>query len=89
MNNPYYRYALAQHAYRNRDYDEALSQIQVAMRKESREHRFYFLRGLSLWGKGQNDSAISNVRRAIRMAKEEEPLQRYERQLEEWLAARG
>ncbi len=89
LNNPYYRYALAQHAYRNGDYDEALSQIQVAMRKQSREHRFYFLRGLSLWHMGENQSAINNVKRAIRMARDDEPVEKYEQQLEEWLATRG
>ena len=89
LNNPYYRYALAQHAYRNGDYDQALSQINVAMRKQSREHRFYFLRGLSLWHIGESESAILNVKRAIRMAREGEPVQRYEQQLEEWLATRS
>jgi len=88
-NNPYYRYALAQHAYRNGHYDEALNQITVALRKQSREHRFYYLRGLSLWNIGENQSAINNVKRAIRMAKEEEPAEQYEQQLEEWLASRG
>lgn len=87
LNNPYYRYALAQHAYRNGDYDEALSQIKIAMRKQGREHRFYFLRGLSLWHIGENESAIDNVKRAIRMAKEVEPVEKYEQQLAEWLAS--
>jgi Flp pilus assembly protein TadD len=89
LNNPYYRYALAQHAYRNGNYDEALTQITVAMRKQSREHRFYFLRGLSLWNIGENESAINNVKRAIRMAKDDEPIEQYEQQLEEWLASNG
>ncbi len=89
LNNPYYRYALAQHAYRNGDFDEALSQIKVAMRKQSREHRFYFLRGLSLWNKGESKSAINNVKRAIRIADDEEPVAVYEQQLEEWLASNG
>ena len=89
LNNPYYRYALAQHAYRNGDYDEALQQIKVAMRKQSGEHRFYFLRGLSLWHIGENESAINNVKRAIRMAHDEEPVQQYEQQLQEWLASNG
>lgn len=89
LNNPYYRYALAQHAYRNGDYDEALVQIKVAMRKQSREHRFYFLRGLSQWHIGENDSAINSVKRAIRMAHDDGPAAKYEQQLEEWLASSG
>jgi len=89
LNNAYYRYALAQHAYRNGDYDKALSQIKVAMRKQHREHRFYFLYGLSLWHIGKPQSAISNVKRAIRMADEDGSVSVYEKQLEEWLASQG
>lgn len=89
LRDPYYRYALAEHAYRRGAYDEALVQLDAALGRAHDEHRFYYLRGLSLWQLGEADSAISNLRRAIKVAEESKSLTLYQRQLEEWQGSRG
>ena len=44
--NPYYHYALAEGAYRDGDYANALSEIKSAISRKRDDHRFYFLEGL-------------------------------------------
>lgn len=89
LRDPYYRYALAESAYRRGAYDEALQQLDAALGQHRGDHRFYYLRGLSLWQLGQTDSAISNLRRAMDATEESKPLALYQRQLETWQDSRG
>lgn len=92
LKNPYYRYALAQNAYRSGDYDDALQLLDYAVRRRSHEHKFYFLRGLSLQALGHSDEAISDVKKAIKLTDkeyEESTIERYQHQLDEWLSSRS
>lgn len=84
LRDPYFRFALAQNAYHVGHYDEALRQLDVATRRYDVDHRFYYLRGLSFWQLGDERSAIDNVRKAIRIAAEQDSVGRYQRTLQEW-----
>lgn len=90
LRNPYYRYALAQNAYRRGAYHEALSQLDAALDKRRSEPRFYYLRGLSQWQLGDPDSAVSDMKRAIKVAMQEnDGSALYRRQLQEWQDSQG
>ena len=92
LKNPYYRYALAQNAYRSGDYNDALQLLDYAVRRRSNEHKFYFLRGLSLQALGHSDEAINDVKKAIKLTDkefEESTAERYQIQLQEWLSSRS
>lgn len=89
LRNPYYRYALAQRAYRRGAYDEARNQLDVALRGRRDEARFYYLRGMSLWKLGEPGSAMDDLRRAIKVAREDDTVALYQRQLDEWQDDKG
>jgi Flp pilus assembly protein TadD len=89
LRNPYYRYALAQRAYRLGAYDEARVQLDLALSGKRDESRFYYLRGMSLWKLGEATSAVDDMRKAIRIAREEDVMALYQRQLDEWRGGAG
>ncbi|MGQ9424950.1 tetratricopeptide repeat protein [Gilvimarinus sp. F26214L] len=89
LRNPYYRYALAQHAFNRGNYAEALHQLDEAVERRRSEPRFFYLRGLSRWQLGDRDSAINDVKRAAAIATDSDPQVRYQRQLEKWQASQG
>lgn len=89
LRNPYYRYALAQRAYRRGAYDEARTQLDLALRGKRNESRFYYLRGMSLWKLGESDSAMDDLERAIKIASEGDTVALYQRQLDEWQGSKG
>lgn len=89
LRNPYYRYALAQHAYRRSAYDEALAQLDSAVAKKRDEPRFYYLRGLAQWQLGDSDAARRDMKQAIEIAQESSTLALYQRQLQEWQDSNG
>lgn len=92
LKNPYYRYALAQNAYFKGDYNDALELVNDALRQESKEHKFYFLRGLSLQALGRNNAAVSSVKRAIKLTDknyEQQAIENYQSQLDEWSQSKG
>lgn len=89
MRNPYYNYAMAQNAYRNGEYEDAFSLVNTAVSRYRREHRFYYLRGLSRWKLGEPDAAIRDLKRAIAMGKRDsvsydDLVLSYQLQLEKW-----
>ncbi|GAB1265834.1 tetratricopeptide repeat protein [Aurantivibrio infirmus] len=84
LRNPYYRYALAQNAYQNGEYDDALALMDRAVRVYREEHRFYYLRGLSLWRLGNTKKAVINMRRAMRVTSDEELISQYQDLIAEW-----
>ncbi|GAB1262856.1 tetratricopeptide repeat protein [Aurantivibrio plasticivorans] len=95
LRNPYYRFALAQQAYRKGEFQTVVEQMDIAIRRHSVEHRFYYLRGISLWELEERDAAIKSLRRAIKLGKADGAsvgttfLGEYEQQLSHWLADRG
>jgi len=89
MDNPYYNYAMAQSAYHNADYEKAVTLVNEALTRYRREHRFYYLRGLSLWQLGDSQAAIKDVKRAIKMGQQDiashtDEVADYRQQLAEW-----
>ena len=84
LRDPFFRYALAENAYKTGEYDEALRQLDAALRRNDLDHRFHYLRGLSFWELGDERSAIASLRKAIRIAGEPAPVGRYQRTLEAW-----
>lgn len=89
LRNPYYRYALAQRAYRRGAYDEARDLLDRALSGKRDEPRFYYLRGMSLWKLGEPTSAMDDLRKAIKVAREEDSMALYQRQLDEWQGGAG
>lgn len=84
MRNPYYRFALAQRAYRRGAYQEALVQLDAALERPRDDPRFYYLRGLSFWQLGDSNAAISDMEQAIRVATEADTVAVYQQQLRQW-----
>jgi len=82
--DPYYRYALAQNAYQKGEYDEAVTLMNAVVRTYPEEHRFYHLRGLSLWRLGETKKALINVRRAMRVTRDEKLISRYQQLIATW-----
>lgn len=82
--DPYYRYALAQNAYQKGEYDNALTLMNAVVRIYPEEHRFYHLRGLSLWRLGNTKKALFNVRRAMRVTSDEKQISQYQELIAKW-----
>lgn len=79
--NPYYLGRLAERALENKDYSQAASLAKQAIRKQSDEHRFYFIATKAYFLQGKHDSAEKYLRKAIKFANSESPRSRYERKL--------
>jgi Flp pilus assembly protein TadD len=75
--NPYYHYALAEGAYRDGDYANALSEIKNAISRKRDDHRFYFLEGLIHYRRGDVADARSSIATAERLSNQNETKQRY------------
>lgn len=76
--NPYYYYYLAGVAYGDLKLDEALGQIEHAIRLKHDEHQFYFLRGLIHYKLGKRDEARSDFAEAHEYAEYDDVKRRYE-----------
>jgi Flp pilus assembly protein TadD len=68
MQNPYYRYFLAQTAFDRQDYQAAIGHLKVAVRQKETEDRFMALLGLSYLRQGDVESARSWISRAEAVA---------------------
>jgi Flp pilus assembly protein TadD len=75
--NPYYHYALAEGAYRDGNYEIALSEIKSAISRKRDDHRFYFLEGLIHYRRGDVIDARSSIATAERLSNEQADKQRY------------
>lgn len=71
MRNPYYRYAMAQQAFQDKDYRTAITHLKYAVRKKEWEDRFYFLLGLSYLQLGNDQQARRWLTRAEEVAQDE------------------
>lgn len=65
--DPYYLYALAQHAYKNKQYSEAIEYAQQALSIRE-DHNFEYLLGVSYWYQGKKDLANLALTRAKELA---------------------
>ncbi len=75
--NPYYHYELAETAYRDGDYDRALSEIKHAISLKRDDHRLYFLEGLIHYRLGDVADARSAIATAERVSDEADVKERY------------
>lgn len=84
LGNPYYRYALAQQAYRRGDFHEVLAQLDEAIASNRREPRFFHLRGMAHWQLGAIQSAMVEMQQALALAPDDSSRLRYQQQLADW-----
>ena len=66
--NPYYHYALAQVAYEELDYVEALAAVDRALGLKTDDHRFHYLRSMAQLQLGDRSEARASLARAQRHA---------------------
>ena len=76
-NNPYYRFALAQKAFANNNYDEAMREIEVALKKKKREHQFWYLAARISDRLEGSELAGEYLQRAMALAEDPDVLDRY------------
>ena len=82
MQNPYYRYELANEAFVNGEYENAIDHLEFAIRKQEHESEFYALMSLNYLMLGQRAKAQQLMKRAEDVAREGADKQRYHRKLE-------
>jgi Flp pilus assembly protein TadD len=85
--NPYYQYFLAREAFQERNYDEAISYLQRAIRQKEWEDSFYFLLGLSYLQIGEEEKARRWLAKAEEVAEGDALKRNYHNKLELLLSA--
>ncbi len=83
--NPYYHYWLASSAFKNKQYSNALTFINRAISKQKKEHRFHFLKGLTLLQSGNQKAAKKSFKQAQDYAQNERTRERYQSKFERLL----
>ncbi len=68
MQNPYYRFYLAQQAFDNSDYDTAIGHLKFAVQAKKNDDRFLALLGLSYLRRGDPEAARLWIARAAEVA---------------------
>jgi len=76
-NNPYYRFALAQKAFANNSYDEAMREIEFALNKKKREHQFWYLAARISDRLDGSEMADEYLQRAMELVEDQDVLDRY------------
>jgi Flp pilus assembly protein TadD len=82
MENPYYRYLLANEAFVSGDYRTAIGHLEFAIDKRDNEDRFLSLMSLSHLMSGDRESAQYWMKKAEAAALEDESKRRYHNKLE-------
>jgi Flp pilus assembly protein TadD len=85
--NPYYRFQLAQRAFRAQDYDGAIGHLNYAISRKKNEDQFYSLLGLSYLKKGDQQAARRWLTRAEDVAATDALKRRYASKIEILLSA--
>jgi Flp pilus assembly protein TadD len=80
--NPYYHYFLAQQAYGEQRFEDALELADRAIRLKRDEHQFYFLQALAYHGLGRTEDAERSLVEARDSAQFAEIRDRYDSKLE-------
>ena len=89
MNNPYYRYHLAQNAIIEGDYSAAIEHLRMAIRKRKDEDRFYFLMSLAYLMSGDKKTADFWMAKAEEFAKDDADRDRYQNKMDRLLMSQG
>jgi Flp pilus assembly protein TadD len=82
MQNPYYRYAAANEALAEGDYETAISHLRYAIRKRGSEDRFYHLLSVTYLMSGDQEQAQKWMKKAEEVARESRDKQRYHYKLQ-------
>lgn len=89
MNNPYYRYFLAQNAVIDGDYSAARKHLEFAIDKREDESRFYFLMSMAYLMSGDKSSADEWLTRAEELAENETDRQHYQSKMDRLFMSQG
>jgi len=82
MNNPYYRYQIANTAFSDGDYQEAIANLKMAIRKRKDDDRFYYLLSLSYLMQGDKEKAAKWMKKAEEWAQVSEDQKKYHHKLD-------
>jgi Flp pilus assembly protein TadD len=82
MENPYYRYLLANDAFLSGDYNSAIQNIDYAIRKRPDEDAFLYLKSMTYMMLGNREEARKWMKQAEKVALEAADKRRYSRKLE-------
>jgi Tfp pilus assembly protein PilF len=88
MNNPYFRYHLAEEALEQRQFVQASAHIEAAIDSYNEDHRFFFLAARVDSALGRSASARKNLERAVSLTKDAGQQSRYRNKLEMLFAAK-
>ena len=81
IRNPYYYYGMAQQAYLEREYQDALSWYKRAIAKADYRHEFYFGLSRTYWVIGDEQLAEKHLKKALSLTKDSKNKQRYQAKL--------
>jgi Flp pilus assembly protein TadD len=82
MENPYYRYLLANEAFTNGDYPSAIGHLEFAIHERPHEDRFLALMSMSYLMSGDRQAAQRWMKKAEAAASEDDTRQRYRQKLQ-------
>ena len=82
LQNPYYRYQLANTAFNNGDYRQSIQHLKMAIRQRDDEDRFYYLMSLNYLMKGDREQAQRWMKKAEEVAEETADRERYHHKLD-------
>lgn len=81
IDNPYYYYDIAQQAYLDKEYQDALLWYKRAVAKADYRHEFYFGLSRAYWKTGDERRAQINMKKALRLTHDEDNKLRYQSKL--------
>lgn len=82
--NPYYRFALAQKAFEDGDFLDAKTEIQVALERNSKDHKFWYLAARISARLNSDDDAYQYLRKAIELVQDEDDRVLYQATQLQW-----
>lgn len=81
IRNPYYYYGMAQQAYLDREYQDALIWYKRAIAKADYRHEFYFGLSRTYWVTGDERRAEQSLKKALRLTTDDHNKKRYQAKL--------
>ena len=82
INNPFYYYDMAQQAYFEQHYQEAVVWYKRALAKADYRHEFYFGLSRTYWATGEHRLAKKNMQKALSLTGDEDSKRRYQSKLQ-------
>ncbi|WP_299801778.1 hypothetical protein [uncultured Shewanella sp.] len=81
IRNPYYYYGMAQQAYFDKEYQDALTWYKRAIAKADYRHEFYFGLSRTYWVTGDERRAEQSLKKALKLTTDEHNKRRYQAKL--------